>query len=101
MAVNKKVFISTELDWAEEQLSSWKDYIDNNPLHEMKDRVNNKVTKGGTIPVVIATIESQGKFIQETMKNYLSLLEVVNKLRETQKAEKEARGSSTVPHRML
>jgi hypothetical protein len=34
------------------------------------------------------------------MKNYLALLEVVDKLREKENAIKEARGASTVPHRM-
>ena len=50
--------------------------------------------------MVIASIEQQGKFIQDTMKNYLSLLEVVNTLREKEEAKKEARGKGEVPHRM-
>jgi hypothetical protein len=70
-------------------------------MHELKDRIEWKPTaKGGLLPMVIASIESQGKFIQDTMKNYLALLEVVDKLREKEEARKEARGSSTVPHRM-
>ena len=102
MAIAKGTFINTELDWAEEQLSSWKAYMwISNPLHEIKDRIEWKPTaKGGLLPMVIASIEAQGKFIQETMKNYLALLEVVEKLREKEDAKKEARGSSTVPHRM-
>jgi len=101
MATNKTTYINTELDWAEEQLSSWKQYIDKNPLHEMKDRIEWKPTsKGGMLPMVIASIEAQGKFIQETMKNYLALLEVVDKLREKEEAKKEARGSGEVPARM-
>ena len=43
--------------------------------------------------MVIASIESQGKFIQETMKNYLALLEVVDKLREKEESKIEIRGS--------
>ena len=38
------------------------------------------------------SIEAQGKFIQETMKNYLALLEVVDKLREKEEAKVEVRG---------
>jgi len=34
------------------------------------------------------------------MKNYLSLLEVVERLREKEEAKKEARGSGSVPPRM-
>ena len=93
MALNKTTYINAELDWAETQLSSWKSYVDANPLHELKDRIEWKPTaKGGMIPMVIASIESQGKFIQETMKNYLALLEVVEKLREKEEAKVEVRG---------
>ena len=98
---NSKVFINTELEWAEEQLSSWKKYIDDHPLHTLEDRIEWKPTaKGGLLPMVIASIEAQGKFIQETMKNYLALLEVVDRLREKEEAKKEARGKGTVPPRM-
>jgi hypothetical protein len=94
MAVKKNTYINTELDWAEEQLSSWKEYVDLNPLHQLKDRIEWKPTaKGGAMPMVIASIEAQGKFVQETMKNYLALLEQVDKLREKEEAKKiETRG---------
>ena len=101
MAVKKNMYITAELEWAEEQLESWKKYVDTHPLHEMKDRIEFKPTaRGGLIPMVIASIEAQGKFIQETMKNYLSLLEVVERLREKEESKKEARGSGSVPPRM-
>ena len=94
-------FIIAELDWANKQLETWRKYVDNNPINELKDRIEWKTTKtGGAMPMVIASIEAQGKFIQETMKNYLALLEVVDKLREKEEAKKEARGSGTVPPRM-
>jgi len=91
MATPKKNnYINTDLDWAEEQLQSWRAYVDANPLHELKDRIEWKPTaKGGLLPMVIASIEAQGKFIQETMKNYLALLDVVNKLREAEEMKKE------------
>lgn len=101
MTVKKKAYINTELDWAEQQLHTWKQYIDDNPINKLKDRIEWKPTsKGGMLPMVIASIEAQGKFIQETMKNYLALLEVVDKLREKEELRKEARGSAEVPHRM-
>jgi hypothetical protein len=98
-----KSFINPELDWAESQLLSWKGYVDNNPLDQLSDRIEWKETNRGRSPHVIASIETQGKFIQETMKNYLMLLEVVDKLREKEKEkekEKKARGSSEIPERM-
>jgi len=92
--IKKTTYINTELEWAEQQLASWKQYVDANPLHELKDRIEWKPTaKGGVLPMVIASIEAQGKFIQETMKNYLALLEVVEKLREKEEAKVEIRGS--------
>ena len=101
MAVKKNTYTSAELNWAEVQLESWKAYVDEHPLHTMKDRIEWKPTaKGGLLPMVIASIEAQGKFIQETMKNYLALLEVVERLREKEDVKKEARGSGIVPHRM-
>jgi hypothetical protein len=96
MAIKKTTYINTELDWAEQQLASWKQYVDANPLHELKDRIEWKPTAtGGMLPMVIASIESQGKFVQETMKNYLALLEQVDKLREKEEAKKiETRGGA-------
>ena len=91
MAVKKTTYTEIELEWAEQQLASWKQYVDANPMHELKDRIEWKPTaKGGLLPMVIASIESQGKFIQETMKNYLALLEQVERLREKEETKKVA-----------
>lgn len=94
--IKKTTYINTELEWAEEQLKSWRAYVDANPLHELKDRIEWKPTaKGGMLPMVIASIESQGKFVQETMKNYLALLKEVDVMREKQEAKKiETRGGA-------
>lgn len=100
MAVKKTTYINTELEWAESQLITWRAYVDANPLHTLKDRIEWRSTKTGTMPMVVASIEAQGKFIQETMKNYLALLEVVDKLREKEEAKQEARGGKAIPHRM-
>lgn len=91
MAVKRNNYVNTELEWAEEQLATWRKYVDDNPLDQLEDRPAGKM---------VISIEAQGKFIQETMKNYLSLLEVVDKLREKEQAKLEARGSAEVPHRM-
>ncbi len=89
MAIKKTTYTEIELDWAEVQLASWKQYVDANPMHELKDRIEWKPTaRGGLLPMVIASIESQGKFIQETMKNYLALLEQVERLREKEENKK-------------
>lgn len=90
-------YINTELDWAEEQLSTWKKYIDANPIHELKDRIEWKPTsRGGAMPMVIASIEAQLKAITELMTKYLTLLEVVDKLREREETKIQLRGDSEV-----
>jgi hypothetical protein len=93
----KTTFIDIELLWAEEQLKSWKAYVDANPLHLLKDRIEWKpVARGGTMPMVIASIEQQGKFIQETMKNYLALLKEVDSMRTAEAVKIESRGKGTI-----
>ena len=93
----KNSYVGTELDFAEKQLEAWKKYVEDNPINKLKDRVEWRTTKtGGSIPLVIASIEQQGKFIQETLKNYLALLEVVDKLREREEAKIEVRGKEKV-----
>jgi hypothetical protein len=100
--LKQNTYINTELDWAEVQLSTWKKYIDANPVHELKDRVEFKPTaRGGVIPMVIASIEQQLKAISDLMKNYLTLLEVVDKLREKEEKRLETRGDAEVNRMMM
>jgi hypothetical protein len=99
MALTKTTYVKTELKWAEQQLKSWRAYVDANPMEHMEDRIKWKETKtGGAMPMVIASIESQGKFIQETMRNYLALLEVVDRLRKSEDESKKVsiRGDVTL-----
>jgi hypothetical protein len=103
MATKKATFIDVELEWAEQQLVSWKKYVDDNPIHKLKDRIKMKMTSnGGSIPMVIASIEQQGKFLQETMKNYLMLLREVDTMREAEAKKVElVRGDEELsPHEL-
>ena len=69
MASKKQTYVSAELEWAEAKLAEWRAYIDNNPINTLKDRIEWKPTaKGGTMPMVIASIESQIKSLRDTMK---------------------------------
>lgn len=94
MAVAKKLFTSLELDWAEKQLLEWREYIEKRPLEDLKDRIGTKLTNnGGQIPYVIASIEQQGKFIQDTLQKYLLLLKEVENMRSLDEQKKiKARG---------
>jgi len=102
MATKKNNYINAELDFAEEQLASWKEYVEQHPFGSLKDRIEWKETRGGgMMPMVVSSIEQQGKFLQETMKNYLALLDVVNNLREKEEAKMEARGGKVVEGGMM
>jgi hypothetical protein len=93
----KNNYISAELDFAEEQLETWKDYINANPIHKLEDRWGRKeMPKGGQTMVVTATREQQIKCVQDTLAKYLQLLEVVNNLREKEEIKIESRGKGTI-----
>ena len=97
MTGKKNNYIEADLKWAEKRLKEWRKYIDDNPLDKLEDRMAFKQTAKGTISMVSATIESQIKSIRDTMKEYLQLLDVVNKLREGEEAKKiESRGKQEV-----
>ncbi len=90
-------YINAELEWAEAQLLTWRQYIDEHPVHELKDRIEWKpTTRGGTMPMVISSIEQQLKAITELMSKYLSLLEVVDKLREREEQKVQLRGDAEI-----
>lgn len=88
----KNKFTNIELDFAEEQLSIYKEWLDENPYHKFVDRVVWKETKGGgAMPIVAATIEAQQKNHRDTMKDYLAMVAVVEELREKEEKRKELR----------
>lgn len=103
MPTKKNNYITADLDWAEEQLATWKAYVNANPIHELTERIVWKETKGGgQMPIVSETIGQQIKTLTELMTKYLQLLEVVDKLREKEEEKKqiEAKGNEGIPHRM-
>jgi hypothetical protein len=102
MAIKKQTYINAELEWAEQKLLEWKQYVDDNPFQNMKDRIEWKPTaKGGMIPMVIASIESQIKCVRDTMKEYLVLLEQDEKMRQAEESKKkDVKGGADRPSRM-
>jgi hypothetical protein len=100
MAVtSKNKFILIELELAEEQLTFYKKFLQDNPYDSFVDRIQWKETKGGgAMPLTVATIEAQQKNHRETMKDYLALLEVINKLRAVEEEKKvTSRGDIEIP----
>jgi hypothetical protein len=102
MAGSKKaLLIEYELEFLETKLEELKDYIQANPFSALADRMAWKDTKnGGVIPICIANKEAQRKDLTQALKDYAEILRTVDMMREKEETKKEARGSSTVPHRM-
>lgn len=97
MAKKVNSYINSDLDYANYQLAEWKKYMDANPISKLKDRTREVITKFGPGEVVVAKKEDQGKFLQETLKNYLALLEVVDKLRQQEEQKKiNVRGNQSL-----
>lgn len=96
-ASKNKLFIFEDLEWLEARLQELKEYIDANPLTNLEDRIHWKETaKGGMIPTVTASKETQRKDLTQALKDYAQLLEVINKLREIEEKKIEARGGKEV-----
>lgn len=89
-------FIEYEIGWLEEKFSELKQYVDQNPFHLLKDRFDMKETKnGGTIRMVVATVEQQVKTLKDILKDMPVMIEALGKLRE-RAVEIEMRGGGKV-----
>lgn len=101
MAKKQNSYVSAELDLAEEQLARWKNYMIQNPYDEVEDRKELMKTKnGGAYYAVVQTKEAIQKSLRDTMKEYLAMCEVVERLREKEAAKAEAKGNANIPIRM-
>jgi hypothetical protein len=94
MATSKKInLIQYELDFLETKLQELKDYIEANPFSSLQDRMAYKETKnGGVIPICIANKEAQRKDLTQALKDYVEILQSVDKLRTAEEAKIETRG---------
>lgn len=103
MAVQRKkqLLIEYELEFLETKLEELKSYIEANPFSSLSDRMAWKETKGGgAIPICIANKEAQRKDLTQALKDYAEILRTVEAMREKEEVKKQARGQSTIPHRM-
>lgn len=87
-------YIGQDIEWCEKRLEEWQQFINNNPVDKLKTRIEFVNGK----EVVTSSIEVQGKFIQETMKNIISMLEALDKLREKEASKMQVRGGGEVSH---
>ena len=95
MATKRNNYITADLDFAEKQISKWRKYLEDNPYDKVQDRKEMQMTKtGGAYYAVVQTKEAIQKSLRDTSKEYLAMIEVINKLREGDEAKKiSARGT--------
>ena len=95
MATKKINLIQYELEFLETKLQELRDYIESNPFSSLQDRMAYKETKnGGAIPICIANKEAQRKDLTQALKDYVEILQSVDKLRSAEEAKVELRGNS-------
>ena len=99
----KKSYITEDLEFAELQLATWKQYIVDNPIDKITDRRGEKEMPNGQIAknAILSTKEQIIKSVQDMMEKYLRMLTVVDELRSREEAKQsKVRGNVVVPARM-
>jgi hypothetical protein len=98
MATPKKnSYIEEELEYLERKAAQIKNYVENPPMHEITDRIEQLMTAKGPVEKVVATIEAQLKSKREALKDYAIIIEAINRLRASEEAKKiEARGGGAI-----
>lgn len=98
----KTNFILENLDWLEAKIKDMEKYVDNHPFETLIDRTEIVMSAKGTPVIKItANIESQMRELRATIKDYLSWLPEINRLRaERADAQMEIRGGGDVPGMM-
>ena len=100
MATTKKnSFITIDLDFAENQLAKWKQWLLDNPYDQIDDRKEMQKTKtGGSFLAMVQTKEAIQKTHRDTLKDYLAMCEVLNRLRQSEESVvKEGRANTEAP----
>lgn len=72
-------YVGMELDWLEKKAKEIREYCDK-PIHKLKDRL-------GADGKVIAKIEDQVKSVRETLKDYILIVEALDRLREKEESK--------------
>jgi len=93
----QSTYVDFELEWLENKSRELKAYVDKRPLDELSDRIAWRDTKsGGTIPVVVATIEQQRSDLSKAVKDYGEIIKIVNEVREKESLKLEKRGGGKI-----
>lgn len=94
-------YISHELEFLDQKLKELKEYISSKPFHELEDRMIWKDTIKGPVGTLVASIEKQQDSLTKALKEYATILEMVDKLREKEESKQmAAKGDIDIPYRM-
>lgn len=97
----KNSYIEEELSWLEKKASQIKKYVDEPPMHELTDRIEDLMTSRGIIQKVTATIEVQHKSKRDALKDYALIIEAIDRMRANEESKKHAaKGGNEIPYRM-
>jgi hypothetical protein len=78
----KTNYILADLEWIEQKLNEMKGYVDNHPFSSLVDRTEIVMSAKGTPVIKItANVETQMRELRATLKDYLSMLPEINRLR--------------------
>lgn len=104
MASGKKnSYVTVELQFAEEQLASWKQWLQDNSYNDIGDRKEVQLNKktGGSFLTTVQTKEAIQKAHRDTLKEYLAMCEVLDRLRAVdEEKKKNVKGDGDIPVRM-
>jgi hypothetical protein len=78
----RNTFIDMDLKWLEQKAKELKEYCDSPPISQLQDRI----VSGKTM----ATIEEQVTSRRNTLKDYLQIVEAIDKLKEIENSKKVA-----------
>ena len=88
----KNTYVDFELEWLENKAYELKQYIDDRPLNELKDRDFHKLTKtGGVVHMIAATVEQQRADLARAVKDYAEVIAAIAQLREQEAKREEMR----------
>ncbi len=103
MAAKKNSYIGMDIEFAETQIASYRKWLEDNPYEEIADRKEVQLNKktGGSFLTTVQTKEAIQKAHRDTTKEYLQMIEVVDRLRSIDEVKKKAaRGMAEVPEGM-
>lgn len=103
MAVSKNKYIGMDLEFAELQIESYKNWLTSNPYDQIDDRKEMQLNKktGGSFMTTVQTKEAIQKAHREATKDYLLLCDILEKLRAADDHKKKvARGGKDIPEAM-